>query len=174
MGILLLIIIIIAVIFFIKNSTDYTPAKGSLQEARIKSDLYKEVDNITTKCFNRQTTVFNSCLYFENRDIYTHCKYPEITKYMADNLKYIGRCQCLDINIILEVRTPTEILLELKMREENIIRNLIWVCGGGTSSNCPNYIITYRKRLYELLYEQIPCTKENTNKIIEDYNKGEN
>lgn len=174
MGILLLIVVVIVVIFFIKKSTDYTPAKGSLQEAKIKSDLYKEVDNITTNCFNRQTTVFNSDLYFENRDIYNYCRYPEIAEYMANNLKYIGRCQCLTINAILRVRAPKEIIHELNMREENIIRNLIWVCGGGTSSNCPNYIITYRKRLYELLYEQIPCTKENTNKIIEDYNKGEN
>ena len=43
MGILFLIIIVIVVIVFIRKSTDNTPKKGSLQEARIKSELYQEV-----------------------------------------------------------------------------------------------------------------------------------
>ena len=67
---------------------------------------------------------------------------------------------------------PKEIIFELKKREENIIRNLIWVCGGGDESKCPDYIVTYRNKLYELMREEIPCTKENTKKIVEDYNKG--
>ena len=173
MGILFLIIIVIVVIVFIRKSTDNTPKKGSLQEARIKSELYQEVDNITTKCLNEQTTEFNSDLYFENRDIYNYCGYPEIIEYMADNLKYIGRRQCLAINAMLGMYLPKEIISELRNREENIIRNLIWVCGGGDESKCPEYIVTYRNKLYELMREEIPCTKENTKKIIEDYNKGE-
>lgn len=172
MGILLFLIIVIVAIVFVRKSTDNTPKKGSLQEARIKSELYQEVDNITTKCFNEQTTEFNNRLYFENRDIYNYCGYPEIIEYMGDNLKYIGWRQCLAINAILEMYLPKEIIFELKKREENIIRNLIWVCGGGDESKCPDYIVTYRNKLYDLMREEIPCTKENTKKIVEDYNKG--
>ena len=91
---------------------------------------------------------------------------------MSKNLRYIGWRQCLAINGILEVGAPKEIIFELKQREDNIIRNLTWVCGGGDDSKCPKYIDTYRKKLYELMREQLPCTKENTKKIIEDYNKG--
>ena len=117
MGVLLFVIIVIVVIILIVKSTDHTPKKGSLQETRIKLQLYKEVDDITTKCFNEHTTAFDYGPYFENRDIYNYCNYPEIVEYMSKNLRYIGWRQCLAINGILEVGAPKEIIFELKQRE---------------------------------------------------------
>lgn len=99
------------------------------------------------------------------------CGYPEIVEYMKDNLRYIGRRQIKVLNLILEDSDSNRILSELRKREENIILNLIWVCGGGENENCPQYIDEYRKQLYGLIRGEIPCTKENTQRIVEDYNR---
>ena len=168
-GVLIFLIIVIIVIVMMTKSKDYTPKKGSMQENRIKMQLYQEVDDITTKCFDENTTEFNSKSYFENRFIYEDCRYPEISKYMRDNLRYIGRRQIAALNVIMNNPDPERILLELKRREENIIRNLIWVCGGGEDNNCPEYIQEYRNSLYDIIYGKVPCTKENLKKIVESY-----
>lgn len=170
MWILIIVIIVVVIAVYVTTSRDTAPKKGSIQESRIKSELYQEVDNITTKCFNERTTEFNSDLYFENRFLYEENRYPEIGEYMKSNLQYIGRRQIFALNLILEDTDSNRILSELRNREENIIRNLIWVCGGGVDGKCPQYIIEYRERLYGLLRGEILCTKENTKKIVEDYN----
>lgn len=173
MVVLIFIIIVIVVIVIMTRPKDYTPKKGSMQENRIKMQLYQEVDDITTKCFDKRTTEFNSDLYFENRFLYEESRYPEIAEYMESNLRYIGRRQIFALNLLLNDSDSDRIISELKNREEKIIRELIWVCGGGDEKNCPQYIITYRKRLYGLLRGEIPCTKENTKRIVEDYNRAE-
>ncbi len=169
MGVLFFLIIVIIVIVMMTKPKDYSPKKGSMQENELKLRLYKEVDNITTKCFNEKTTEFNSDLYFENREIYLYCRYPEIAQYMGSNLQYIGRRQIVALNVIMNNPDPDRILLELKRREENIIRNLIWVCGGGEDNKCPEYIREYRNSLYDIIYGKIPCTKENLKKIVDNY-----
>lgn len=172
MVLLFIVIIVIVIAVYATTSKDTTPKKGSMQENRIKLELYQEVDNITTKCFDEKTTEFNSDLYFENRFLYEECcHYPEITEYMKKNLQYIGRRQIMVLNLILEDSDSSRILSELRKREENIIRNLTWVCGGGRGENCPQYIIEYRQQLYGLIRNELPCTKENTKKIVEDYNR---
>ena len=171
MVLLFIVIIVIVIAVYATTSKDTTPKKGSMQENKIKLELYQEVDNITWECVDKETAEFDSHLYFENRFIYESCGYPEVVEYMKKNLRDIGGYQIMILNGILEVSDANWILCELRKREEKIILNLIWVCGGGENNNCPQYIIEYRKQLYGLIRGEIPCTKENTKKIVEDYNR---
>lgn len=169
MGVLIFIIIVIVVIVIMTKPKDYTPKKGSMQENRIKMQLYQEVDDITTKCFDERTMEFNSDLYFENRFIYEGCGYPEVVEYMKKNLQYIGYRQIYSINLLLETYDPDTILSELQKRRWTILLNLEWICGGGDGKKCPEYIIKYRHELLGMLDGKISCTKENAKRIISEY-----
>lgn len=140
---------------------------------KVAIKYYEGLSDLIKKCYNKDTMEFDWDLYFQERDPYLYCPHQEIVEYLKSELRWVGEVQILGINVFLQNRKPEEVLLFLKEKEENVIRNLIPLCGGGEKATCPEYIVRYRENLYHILREEIPCTKENIEKILLDFANGD-